>query len=41
VLDFVTDTIRKIPEVIDTSTIVPEYSITKFPLLESERGRRN
>lgn len=41
VLDFVTDTIRKIPEVVDTSTIVPEYSITKFPLLESERGRRN
>jgi len=32
VLDFVTDRIRGIPEVLDTSTIVPEYSITKFPL---------
>jgi DNA-binding Lrp family transcriptional regulator len=32
VLDFVTDRIRGIPEVIDTSTIIPEYSLTKFPL---------
>ena len=33
VLDFVTDRIRGIPEVLDTSTVVPEYSVTKFPLL--------
>jgi len=32
VLDFVTDRIRGIPEVLDTSTIVPEYSLTKFPI---------
>lgn len=32
VLDFVTERIRGIPEVIDTSTIIPEYSLTKFPL---------
>jgi DNA-binding Lrp family transcriptional regulator len=32
VLDFVTEKIRGIPEVIDTSTIIPEYSLTKFPL---------
>jgi DNA-binding Lrp family transcriptional regulator len=32
VLDFVTDRIRGIPEVLDTSTVVPEYSVTKFPL---------
>jgi len=31
VLDFVTERIRGIPEVIDTSTLVPEYSVTKFP----------
>jgi DNA-binding Lrp family transcriptional regulator len=31
VLDFVTDRIRSIPEVLDTSTIVPEYTISKFP----------
>jgi hypothetical protein len=31
VLDFVTERIRGIPEVLDTSTIVPEYSVTKFP----------
>ncbi len=31
VLDFVTERIRGIPEVVDTSTVVPEYSITKFP----------
>jgi DNA-binding Lrp family transcriptional regulator len=31
VLDFVTATIRGIPEVVDTSTLVPEYSVTKFP----------
>jgi DNA-binding Lrp family transcriptional regulator len=32
VLDFVTDRIRGIPEVLDTSTIIPEYSLTKFPI---------
>lgn len=32
VLDFVTERIRSIPEVLDTSTIVPEYSVTKFPV---------
>ncbi|HTW76553.1 MAG TPA: Lrp/AsnC ligand binding domain-containing protein [Thermoplasmata archaeon] len=32
VLDFVTDRIRGIAEVVDTSTVVPEYSITKFPI---------
>jgi DNA-binding Lrp family transcriptional regulator len=31
VLDFVSDRIRGIPEVLDTSTLVPEYSVTKFP----------
>jgi DNA-binding Lrp family transcriptional regulator len=31
VLDFVTDQIRRIPEVLDTSTLVPEYTVTKFP----------
>jgi len=31
VFDFITTRIRSIPEVLDTSTIVPEYSITKFP----------
>jgi AsnC-like helix-turn-helix protein len=31
VLDFVTERIRGIPEVLDTSTVVPEYSVTKFP----------
>ena len=31
VLDFVTGRIRGIPEVLDTSTLVPEYSVTKFP----------
>ncbi len=31
VLDFVTDRIRGIHEVLDTSTVVPEYSVTKFP----------
>ncbi len=31
VLDFVTAKIRGLPEIIDTSTIVPEYSLTKFP----------
>lgn len=30
VLDFVTSRIRTIPEVLDTSTLVPEYSVTKF-----------
>jgi DNA-binding Lrp family transcriptional regulator len=33
VLDFVTDRIRGIPEVLDTSTVVPEYTVTKFPIL--------
>lgn len=32
VLDFVTDRIRGIPEILDTSTVVPEYTLTKFPL---------
>ena len=32
VLDFVTDRIRGVPEVLDTSTVVPEYSVTKFPI---------
>lgn len=32
VLDFVTERIRGIPEVLDTSTVVPEYTLTKFPL---------
>ncbi len=32
VLDFVTERIRGIGEVLDTSTVVPEYSVTKFPL---------
>ena len=31
VFDFVTGRIRAVPEVLDTSTIVPEYSVTKFP----------
>ncbi|HZY70183.1 MAG TPA: Lrp/AsnC ligand binding domain-containing protein [Thermoplasmata archaeon] len=31
VLDFVTDRIRGIADVIDTSTLVPEYSVTKLP----------
>jgi hypothetical protein len=31
VLDFVTERIRGIPEVLDTSTLVPEVSVTKFP----------
>lgn len=33
VLDFVTDRIRGIPEILDTSTVVPEYSLTKFPIV--------
>lgn len=32
VLDFVTERIRGIPEVLDTSTVVPEYSVSKFPI---------
>jgi DNA-binding Lrp family transcriptional regulator len=32
VFDFVTERIRGIPEVLDTSTIVPEFSVTKFPI---------
>jgi DNA-binding Lrp family transcriptional regulator len=31
VLDFVTYQIRSIPDVMDTSTLVPEYTLTKFP----------
>ena len=31
VLDFVTEQIRGISDVLDTSTMVPEYSVTKFP----------
>ncbi len=31
VLDFVTERIRGIPEILDTSTLVPEFSVTKFP----------
>jgi DNA-binding Lrp family transcriptional regulator len=30
VLDFVTERIRGIPEILDTSTVVPEFSVTKF-----------
>jgi DNA-binding Lrp family transcriptional regulator len=30
ILDFVTSKIRGMPEVLDTSTLVPEYSVTKF-----------
>lgn len=37
VLDFVTERIRGIPEVLDTSTLVPEYSLTKFPLSREAR----
>ncbi len=33
VLDFVTERIRGIPEILDTSTVVPEYSLTKFPIV--------
>jgi DNA-binding Lrp family transcriptional regulator len=32
VLEFVTERIRSIPEVLDTSTVVPEYSVSKFPV---------
>jgi len=32
VLDFVTERIRGIPEVLDTSTLVPEFTVTKFPI---------
>ncbi len=32
VLEFVTERIRGLPEVVDTSTLVPEYSVTKFPV---------
>ncbi|MCI4363775.1 MAG: Lrp/AsnC ligand binding domain-containing protein [Thermoplasmata archaeon] len=31
ILDFVTTKIRGLPEVVDSSTLVPEYSVTKFP----------
>ncbi len=32
VIDFVTEKIRSLPDVVDTSTLVPEYTITKFAL---------
>jgi DNA-binding Lrp family transcriptional regulator len=32
VLDFITERIRGIPEVLDTSTVVPEFSVSKFPI---------
>ncbi|HYA57147.1 MAG TPA: Lrp/AsnC ligand binding domain-containing protein [Thermoplasmata archaeon] len=32
VLDFVTERIRGIAEVLDTSTVVPEYTVTKLPI---------
>lgn len=32
ILDFVTERIRGIPEVLDTSTLVPEFTVTKFPI---------
>jgi len=32
VLDFVTGRIRGVPEVLDTSTLVPEFSVTKFAI---------
>ncbi|MGC2288676.1 MAG: Lrp/AsnC ligand binding domain-containing protein, partial [Thermoplasmata archaeon] len=32
VLQFVTEKIRGLPEVVDTSTLVPEYSVSKFPM---------
>ncbi|MEM0128886.1 MAG: Lrp/AsnC ligand binding domain-containing protein [Thermoplasmata archaeon] len=32
VLDFVTERIRSIPQILDTSTLVPEFTITKFPI---------
>lgn len=38
VLEFVTESIRAIPEVLDTSTLVPEYSVTKFPVSASRTG---
>ncbi|MCI4349279.1 MAG: Lrp/AsnC ligand binding domain-containing protein [Thermoplasmata archaeon] len=31
VFDFVSQRIREIPEVLDTSTLIPEYSTSKFP----------
>jgi DNA-binding Lrp family transcriptional regulator len=32
VLDFIVEKVAKIPGVEDTSTLVPEYSVTKFPV---------
>jgi hypothetical protein len=32
VFDFVTERIRAVPDVLDTSTLVPEYTVTKFPV---------
>lgn len=31
ILEFVTSKIRSIPDVVDTSTLVPEWSVSKFP----------
>ncbi|MGI0054861.1 MAG: Lrp/AsnC family transcriptional regulator [Thermoplasmata archaeon] len=31
VLDFVTERLRALPDIVDTSTVVPEYTITKYP----------
>lgn len=39
VLQFVTEKIRGLPEVVDTSTLVPEYSVSKFPMQPAERSR--
>ncbi len=39
VLEFVTESIRGIPEVLDTSTLVPEYSVTKFPVARAASRR--
>ena len=38
VLQFVTEKIRGLPEVVDTSTLVPEYSVTKFPIQPAARS---
>jgi DNA-binding Lrp family transcriptional regulator len=32
ILDFITERIRGIPNVLDTSTLVPEYTVTKMPI---------
>ncbi|MCI4351968.1 MAG: Lrp/AsnC ligand binding domain-containing protein [Thermoplasmata archaeon] len=38
VLQFVTEKIRGLPEVVDTSTLVPEYSVSKFPMQPARSG---